>query len=72
MGSDYPFPLGDLNHGCFIEQMDLPLDTKERVLWKNAVDFLGRPPIAVADYGGGNAAAIESSNRTSGDSRTSA
>lgn len=41
-GTDYPFPLGDLEHGKFIEQMpDLSIETKEQLLSKTAVDFLG-------------------------------
>lgn len=69
MGSDYPFPLGDLEHGRFIEHMELPAETKERILWKNAVEFL---QLDAGDYGGGSIAASESSDRTRGDSRTTA
>ena len=32
-GTDYPFPLGDLEHGKFIEEMDdLSAKTKEKIL----------------------------------------
>ncbi len=41
-GTDYPFPLGDLQHGQFIDEMDdLSTETKSKILWKNAEDFLG-------------------------------
>jgi aminocarboxymuconate-semialdehyde decarboxylase len=41
-GTDYPFPLGDLEHGKFIEEMsELSQATKEKLLYKNAMDFLG-------------------------------
>jgi aminocarboxymuconate-semialdehyde decarboxylase len=41
-GSDYPFPLGDLEHGKFIEQMPgLSDDIKEQLLSKTALEFLG-------------------------------
>jgi len=42
-GTDYPFPLGDLEHGKFILEMDeLSRETKEKLLFKNAEAFLGR------------------------------
>ncbi|MBL8000249.1 MAG: amidohydrolase, partial [Candidatus Kapabacteria bacterium] len=41
-GTDYPFPLGDLQHGRFIEEMDIDRRIKEKVLHTNALDFLGR------------------------------
>ncbi len=41
-GTDYPFPLGDLEHGKFIEQMkDMSAEVKEQLLSKTAADFLG-------------------------------
>ena len=41
-GTDYPFPLGDLEHGKFIEEMsELSKATKEKLFYKNAMDFLG-------------------------------
>ncbi len=41
-GTDYPFPLGDLEHGAFIEEMqELSTETKTKILSKNLVDFLG-------------------------------
>jgi len=40
-GTDYPFPLGDLEHGKFIEEMqDLDTKTKENLFYKTAQDFL--------------------------------
>ncbi|MBT8326870.1 MAG: amidohydrolase [Bacteroidia bacterium] len=40
-GTDYPFPLGDLEHGAFIEQMnDLSNKTKAKILSTNLLDFL--------------------------------
>ncbi len=42
LGSDFPFPLGDLEHGRFIELMkDLDDKTKEQVLTKTAKQWLG-------------------------------
>ncbi|MBI1307809.1 MAG: amidohydrolase family protein [Bacteroidetes bacterium] len=41
-GTDYPFPLGDLQHGKFIQEMnDLTQSTKNKLFYKNAFDFLG-------------------------------
>ena len=42
LGSDFPFPLGDLEHGKFIEEMkELTTDQKEQVLYKTAKEWLG-------------------------------
>jgi aminocarboxymuconate-semialdehyde decarboxylase len=42
MGSDYPFPLGEQRPGKLIESMaELNNTVKEKLLWKNAVEFLG-------------------------------
>jgi len=42
MGSDYPFPLGEDQPGALIESMsDLSLETKQRLLASNALEFLG-------------------------------
>lgn len=42
LGSDYPFPLGEHHPGKLIESMNvLNTGTKEKLLWKNAVEFLG-------------------------------
>ena len=42
LGSDYPFPLGEARPGALVESMtDLPQATKEQVLFKTALEFLG-------------------------------
>jgi aminocarboxymuconate-semialdehyde decarboxylase len=42
LGSDFPFPLGDLEHGKFIELMtQLDEATKEQILNKTAREWLG-------------------------------
>ncbi|MBL0144857.1 MAG: amidohydrolase [Chitinophagaceae bacterium] len=41
LGSDYPFPLGEHNPGNLIESMHLPNTQKEKLLFKNANDWLG-------------------------------
>lgn len=41
-GTDYPFPLGDLEHGRFIEEMhDLDAATKENLFSASVCEFLG-------------------------------
>lgn len=42
LGSDYPFPLGEDRPGNMIESMpELGASTRERLLWKNASEWLG-------------------------------
>lgn len=42
LGTDYPFPLGELHPGALIESMDdLTADVKERLLSGTALEFLG-------------------------------
>ena len=42
LGSDYPFPLGEHFPGKLIESINvLSTESKERLLWKNAAEFLG-------------------------------
>lgn len=41
LGSDYPFPLGDLEIGAFIEEMDLPQETVKKIFCDNTLDWLG-------------------------------
>ena len=42
LGSDFPFPLGDLEHGKFIELMkDLSAEEKSQMLYKTAKEWLG-------------------------------
>jgi aminocarboxymuconate-semialdehyde decarboxylase len=40
LGSDYPFPLGDLEIGKFIEDMDLPETTKEDIFVHATLEWL--------------------------------
>lgn len=40
LGSDYPFPLGDLEIGKFIEEMNLTEETKENIFNQAALDWL--------------------------------
>ncbi|MBN1207451.1 MAG: amidohydrolase [Myxococcaceae bacterium] len=43
LGSDYPFPLGEERPGTLIESLaDLEPSTRERLLWRNALEWLGR------------------------------
>lgn len=41
LGSDYPFPLGDLEIGAFIGEMAIPEATKQRIYRQNTLDWLG-------------------------------
>lgn len=44
MGTDYPFPLGELEPGKLIESLpNATTATREKLLWKNALDWLGLP-----------------------------
>jgi len=40
LGSDYPFPLGDLEIGKFIDDMNLPKKTKEDIFCNSALEWL--------------------------------
>ncbi len=40
LGSDYPFPLGDLEIGAFIEQMNLPPTTLQKIFADNTLAWL--------------------------------
>jgi aminocarboxymuconate-semialdehyde decarboxylase len=40
LGSDYPFPLGDLEIGKFIEEMTLSEEVKENIFNKAALNWL--------------------------------
>jgi aminocarboxymuconate-semialdehyde decarboxylase len=40
LGSDYPFPLGDLEIGKFIEEMDLDDETKEDIFYRASLEWL--------------------------------
>ncbi len=41
LGSDYPFPLGEHHPGKLIEEMNFEKDVKEKLLYKNAKNWLG-------------------------------
>jgi aminocarboxymuconate-semialdehyde decarboxylase len=41
LGSDYPFPLGEDRPGELIESLQLEQSIKEKLLYKNALDWLG-------------------------------
>lgn len=41
LGSDYPFPLGDLEIGKYIEEMKLPKKIKEDIFANSACEWLG-------------------------------
>ena len=43
LGSDYPFPLGELQPGQLIGSMPFADDVKARMLGQNALDWLGLP-----------------------------
>lgn len=43
LGSDYPFPLGEHIPGEVIENLDAPTTVKEKLNYKNALDWLGLP-----------------------------
>ncbi len=45
LGTDYPFPLGELQPGALIASLpELDAPTRERLLWRNAFEWLGRSP----------------------------
>ena len=41
LGSDYPFPLGELAPGQLINSMPFSADIKAQMLGQNALDWLG-------------------------------
>lgn len=43
LGSDYPFPLGDLEIGKFIEDADFPKKTKEDIFCHSTLEWLNIP-----------------------------
>ncbi len=45
MGSDYPFPLGEHRPGQLIEEMKFTQALSDKLLFKNAADWLGIPSI---------------------------
>lgn len=42
LGSDYPFPLGEHVPGSLIEKMQLSAEVKDKLLHRNALNWLGR------------------------------
>ena len=44
MGSDYPFPLGEHHPGLLIEKMKMKKEQREKLLFKNALDWLDLEP----------------------------
>ncbi|MBM3178470.1 MAG: amidohydrolase [Bacteroidetes bacterium] len=41
LGSDYPFPLGDLEIGSFVDQMSISESEKEDIFLRSALEWLG-------------------------------
>lgn len=41
LGTDYPFPLGDLDIGKYIEEMDLPKQDLENIMANSTLEWLG-------------------------------
>jgi aminocarboxymuconate-semialdehyde decarboxylase len=41
LGSDYPFPLGELNPGSLIQSSKYSNELKEKLLFKNGMKFIG-------------------------------
>lgn len=41
LGSDYPFPLGDLDIGKFIEETDLDQEDVDNIMYRSTLDWLG-------------------------------
>ena len=44
LGTDYPFPLGELSPGKLIETIDIDQQLKSKLLGQNALDWLGLQP----------------------------
>jgi aminocarboxymuconate-semialdehyde decarboxylase len=44
LGSDYPFPLGDLTIGAFIDEMGLSEESRKRIYATNTLEWLGLNP----------------------------
>jgi len=41
LGTDYPFPLGEINPGKLIDDMNYSLEIKNRLFYQNALEWLG-------------------------------
>jgi aminocarboxymuconate-semialdehyde decarboxylase len=44
LGSDYPFPLGEHHPGQLLEKMKMKKEVREKILFKNALDWLDLEP----------------------------
>ena len=44
LGSDYPFPLGEHRPGQLLENMKMKKEVREKMLFKNALDWLDLEP----------------------------
>lgn len=51
LGSDYPFPLGEHKPGRMIEKLDLGKKTTRKLLFQNALDWLGLNKNDLPDFG---------------------
>lgn len=51
LGSDYPFPLGEHKPGRLIEKMDLGKKTTRKLMYQNALDWLGLSEKNLPDFG---------------------
>jgi aminocarboxymuconate-semialdehyde decarboxylase len=40
VGSDYPFPLGEHRPGELVESMNIPIETKQKIMCENAMNWL--------------------------------
>jgi aminocarboxymuconate-semialdehyde decarboxylase len=40
VGSDYPFPLGEHRPGELVESMNIPIETKQKIMFENAMNWL--------------------------------
>ncbi len=51
LGSDYPFPLGEHEPGKLIESLSsLSAESREKLLWKNAAEFLGINQLKLSNF----------------------
>ena len=41
LGTDYPFPLGEMKPGALIESMNFSDSIKDKLFYQNALDWLG-------------------------------
>lgn len=46
LGSDYPFPLGDLEIGSFMEKMGFSTERLEKIFFRNTLEWLHGPSLA--------------------------